>query len=102
MQQYQHLFRLSIKNAMKIRHKLGISFACLLWLGLVLWGCEDLIEPHACYLPPEAGACEAAIPKYYFDKRDGKCKEFTWGGCGGIVPFDELEACENACECEAE
>ena len=31
-------------------------------------------------------------------KIEGKCKEFTWGGCDGIVPFDTMEECEK-CEC---
>jgi hypothetical protein len=38
-------------------------------------------------------------PKYYFDPVEEKCKQFTWGGMGGIVPFQTLEECE-ACGCE--
>jgi hypothetical protein len=49
-------------------------------------------------LEPNPGPCFAAISKYYFDKDDGKCKEFIWGGCNGIVPFDSLEECKE-CEC---
>ena len=51
----------------------------------------------ACYLEPDSGPCEAAIPKYYYDANDGVCKEFVWGGCGGTVPFDTLSECK---ECE--
>ena len=51
-----------------------------------------------CDLEPESGFCKAVIPKYYFDKNEGKCKVFTWGGCGGVVPFDSLEECEE-CGC---
>lgn len=53
---------------------------------------------HPCTLEPDAGKCEAAITKYYFDKNEGKCKEFLWGGCDGTVPFDMLEVCEKTCE----
>jgi len=65
--------------------------------------CEDesvVTECDAnCALIPEPGLCNAAIPRYYFDTEDKKCKQFVWGGCGGVVPFETLEACEN-CGCE--
>jgi len=40
--------------------------------------------------------CLAAIPIYYFDQTTQQCTMFVWGGCGGIVPFDNLEECEAA------
>ena len=62
-------------------------------------GCrEECFESSKCDLDPEIGPCYAAIPKFYFDKNEGKCKEFTWGGCDGVVPFDTMEECEK-CEC---
>jgi hypothetical protein len=51
-----------------------------------------------CDLKPDKGNCRAMITKYYFDKEEGRCKEFSWGGCNGTVPFETLEAC-NECEC---
>jgi len=59
---------------------------------------KDCNQGGNCDLEPNPGHCFAAITKYYFDKDDGKCKEFTWGGCNGIVPFDSLEECKE-CEC---
>jgi len=53
----------------------------------------------ACDLAPETGRGRAAIPKYYWDAEACACKEFIWGGCGGVVPFETIEACE-VCECE--
>lgn len=53
---------------------------------------------HPCNLEPDAGSCEAAMPRYYFDKEEGKCKQFLWGGCDGVVPFDLLEVCKSTCE----
>ncbi|MFN4080096.1 MAG: BPTI/Kunitz domain-containing protein [Saprospiraceae bacterium] len=50
-----------------------------------------------CKLAPDPGPCEAYIPKYYYDPVEKKCKEFIWGGCGGVVPFDSMQACEEAC-----
>ena len=55
--------------------------------------------PAACELLPDPGPCFAAIPKFYFDSDAEECKEFTWGGCGGVVPFDTFEACQE-CQCE--
>jgi len=51
-----------------------------------------------CDMLPEAGSCKAYFPRYYFDKKEGKCKEFIWGGCAGVVPFNTLEECEK-CDC---
>jgi hypothetical protein len=50
-----------------------------------------------CGLQPETGTCKAAIPKYAFDDKTGTCKTFIWGGCGGVVPFEDLESCEATC-----
>lgn len=59
--------------------------------------CES--APAACELLPEPGPCFAAIPKFYFDQEAEECKEFTWGGCGGVVPFDTFDACQE-CQCD--
>ncbi len=62
-------------------------------------GEETQVNIAACDLEPETGRCRAAIPKYYWDEDACACKEFIWGGCGGVVPFETIEACE-VCECE--
>ena len=68
-------------------------------LTVFLIGCKrECIQSDKCDLVPETGLCRASFTKYYFDKDVGKCKEFTWGGCDGVVPFDTLEECED-CEC---
>lgn len=46
-----------------------------------------------------AGSCKALIKKYYYDKTEKKCKEFIWGGCHGVVPFQTLEECQS-CGCK--
>ncbi|KPM32627.1 Proteinase inhibitor I2, Kunitz metazoa [Croceitalea dokdonensis DOKDO 023] len=58
---------------------------------------EAVLVYTLCDLEPDGGLCNAAIPKYYYDKETQSCKEFIWGGCNGVVPFDTLEACLN-CE----
>lgn len=50
----------------------------------------------ACTLIPDPGICFAAIQKYYFNQETQQCEDFTWGGCGGVVPFESLADCEAA------
>ncbi len=66
---------------------------------LTILGCKKSnTMPSNCSLEPQSGGCYANIPKYYFDREEGKCKQFIWGGCGGVVPFDSMEECD-ACLC---
>ncbi|MAG07758.1 proteinase inhibitor I4 serpin [Candidatus Pacearchaeota archaeon] len=55
-------------------------------------------EENRCKLEPERGSCKALIPKYHFDSDSQTCKEFKWGGCDGVVPFEMLEECKETCE----
>ncbi len=62
-------------------------------------GCDDdEVGDVRCSLAPEIGPCFALITKYYFDSEENRCKQFDWGGCDGVVPFDTMEECE---ECVA-
>ena len=54
-------------------------------------------EIQACYYIPHIGPCDAAFPRYYYDQEENECLEFTWGGCGGLVPFETMEDCESSC-----
>ena len=68
-------------------------------LIILQFSCSNNSDENCnCDLVPEVGNCEAAIPIYYFDQEEKMCKEFIWGGCDGVVPFDTLEQCEE-CEC---
>lgn len=65
----------------------------LLLLTLAL-GCErDCVKPDRCSLEPQVDVCYAAIPRYYFDKDETKCKEYIWGGCTEY-PFETMEECK--------
>lgn len=77
----------------------GLGFVALV-AGAAL-SCNPLCDnaPTACELLPDPGPCFAAIPKFYFDLEAQECKEFIWGGCGGVVPFDTFEACQE-CQCD--
>lgn len=55
---------------------------------------SSLTTAERCGLTPDPGPCKAYFQKFYYDKAEGVCKEFIWGGCQGTVPFDTLEECE--------
>ncbi|KAA9338374.1 proteinase inhibitor I4 serpin [Hymenobacter busanensis] len=61
--------------------------------------CAEPMRPAKCSLQPDPGVCNAYMPRYYYDTGDGRCKEFIWGGCGGVVPFQTLQECKD-CGCE--
>jgi len=51
-----------------------------------------------CLLPKDAGPCEAAISKYYYDTKARRCKHFLYGGCqGNRNNFNTLRKCEKKC-----
>jgi hypothetical protein len=53
-----------------------------------------------CVLIPDPGNCRGAFPRFYYDQEEGQCKQFIWGGCGGVVPFETLADCQEACGVE--
>lgn len=79
----------------------------ILFTPLFLYSCDGdndegrlcgCVTPRSrCQLIPDAGPCDAYMPRYYFDMTEGKCKEFIWGGCEGVVPFNSMEECQK-CE----
>ncbi len=76
----------------------NLFIPCTLLLLLVTFiGCKKLSSDDRCLVNPDPGNCEAYMPRYYYDSKFGKCKEFIWGGCQGTVPFETLEECKT-CE----
>ncbi|MGB5831233.1 MAG: BPTI/Kunitz-type proteinase inhibitor domain-containing protein [Thiohalocapsa sp.] len=53
--------------------------------------------PVSCLEQPDTGVCRAAKPAYYYDYQSDSCKRFVWGGCGGSIPFESMDACVAAC-----
>jgi ankyrin repeat protein len=51
-----------------------------------------------CYLKPDPGTCKALFFAAYYNLATKTCAEFIYGGCGGEVPFDTIEACKKVCE----
>lgn len=71
-------------------------------LGLTLTGCQmrDSL-PEQCGEKPDSGMCRAAFTRYYHDGATGQCRAFIWGGCGGNVPFETMDNCQQVCNAEA-
>ena len=83
-------------------------FPCLaatlaLLIPVLLAGCSAQVKrvvnllPPACSEEPDPGYCSAEISKYYFDPSEGACQEFAWGGCGGVIPFETQQTCQQVC-----
>jgi len=49
-----------------------------------------------CRIKPEPGDCKALFTYAFYDQNTKQCFETT--GCGGVMPFDSLEACKKVCE----
>lgn len=82
-----------------MREKYGTLKLAGMGFILLFLSCEkECLPPVACSLEPDAGLCKAYMPRYYYDSEEKKCKEFIWGGCGGTVPFETLEECQE-CLC---
>ena len=59
---------------------------------------EEEELPEECYLEPDPGPCFGYMPMFYFDQDTYSCEMFVYGGCYGVVPFESLLECQNACE----
>jgi len=54
--------------------------------------------PHQCLLSPEAGFCEAVIPRWFYNPKSKSCQRFVWGGCGGNSNnFETEDICQEVC-----
>jgi len=73
----------------------------LIILAVLLSACSQLpannVIASQCTLKPEIGRCRANFSKYYFDEKSASCAQFSWGGCGGVVPFTTLKECQDMC-----
>jgi len=57
------------------------------------------IRPKFCSLPAESGLCLAALRRWFYNEKTGRCQEFTYGGCGGNENnFKSEEECVKTCK----
>ncbi|NBV13589.1 MAG: proteinase inhibitor I4 serpin [Sphingobacteriia bacterium] len=61
---------------------------------------RNCLSSPRCSDRPNSGPCPDSNLKWYYDRVDNKCKSFTWGGCGGVVPFQTEVDCKKACKCK--
>uniref|UniRef100_A0A8W8NSH9 Uncharacterized protein n=1 Tax=Magallana gigas TaxID=29159 RepID=A0A8W8NSH9_MAGGI len=66
--------------------------------GVTEWPVERPLSSR-CELPVVSGPCKARIPRYYFNRRTGRCETFFYGGCcGNANNFETLSACTSTCQ----
>jgi len=75
-----------------MKNILQLSTFILIFIGGGIGNAQSI-----CDLEPDPGPCFAAIQAYYFNQESQSCADFTWGGCGGVVPFWTLNECQSAC-----
>lgn len=52
-----------------------------------------------CSQPKVTGPCEAAIRRFWYNKKTNKCEQFIYGGCqGNKNNFETKRACQNRCQ----
>ncbi|XP_058472419.1 amyloid beta (A4) precursor protein a isoform X1 [Solea solea] len=58
---------------------------------------EEVVR-DVCWASAETGPCRAMLPRWYFDREEGRCAQFIYGGCGGNRNnFDSEEYCLSVC-----
>jgi len=72
--------------------------AVLLNTVLVRSGEQEVDLTARCRMKPDPGSCMALFRRGYYDGLAGTCRSFTYGGCGGSVPFETESACKRVCE----
>ncbi|KAJ8350968.1 hypothetical protein SKAU_G00260980 [Synaphobranchus kaupii] len=58
---------------------------------------EEVVR-EVCWENAETGPCRAMLPRWYFDREEGHCAPFIYGGCGGNRNnFESEEYCLSVC-----
>ncbi|XP_023705293.1 papilin isoform X5 [Cryptotermes secundus] len=59
---------------------------------------EEEFRAEWCFLHDDHGPCSESLAKWFYDSRDGVCKQFLYGGCqGNKNQFSTREECEQRC-----
>ncbi|XP_070301958.1 LOW QUALITY PROTEIN: amyloid beta (A4) precursor protein a [Salvelinus sp. IW2-2015] len=58
---------------------------------------EEVVR-EVCWANAETGPCRAMLARWYFDREEGRCAQFIYGGCGGNRNnFESEEYCLSVC-----
>jgi hypothetical protein len=64
--------------------------------------CRPRPEQPLCRKPKAEGGCREELPRWYYDRVTGRCRQFSYSGCGGNNNrFLEEAECEASCRHEA-
>ncbi|XP_028413435.1 papilin-like [Dendronephthya gigantea] len=59
---------------------------------------KPFCRPDFCLLPSKTGPCRARKPRYFYNRKTGRCEGFIYGGCrGNKNNFLTREECNNQC-----
>lgn len=59
----------------------------------------DQLAKDACYQAAKAGSCQTYEPRWYYDTKEERCRQFYYSGCGGNDNnFNSEDECQNRCE----
>lgn len=51
-----------------------------------------------CFLDSDIGPCRAYDPRWYYNRTDGSCQQFMYGGCpGNGNNFKTVDECQEKC-----
>nr|CAD7588891.1 unnamed protein product [Timema genevievae] len=58
----------------------------------------EQFKTEYCFLPDDHGPCSESVAHWFYDSRDGVCKQFLYGGCqGNQNRFASRQDCEQNC-----
>ncbi|XP_058806520.1 papilin [Phymastichus coffea] len=76
----------------------GRCFRTALFISTTSAPVEGSFTSEYCFLPEQRGSCQQYITKWFYDSREGFCKQFVYSGCGSNGNnFNSREECENRC-----
>ncbi|KAM3958095.1 LOW QUALITY PROTEIN: proteoglycan-like sulfated glycoprotein papilin [Aphomia sociella] len=65
--------------------------------------CEPTRSVDQCSLPLDPGSCAGSYTRWGFNPDNGRCEQFTWGGCeGNTNRFGTEAACKHRCDTPGE